>query len=151
MIAPLLIAPPSLESPVARAWFFDASKTVVNQVLTPQMNPEAVAFLTGPFERVIQERFVSKGLRIRSIHDWRACAGYELASREALLAWGRQGSAHTAESVIAFSEQASPFFRIALQTGALLLRGLRLKVSVVEDVSPLVRELSGEVPVPPLT
>jgi hypothetical protein len=147
---PLFIAPPTFASAVGRVWFFDSTATVVCQTLAAEMNAEAAKFLTVRFDEALKARYVVKGRKVRSVLDWRACSKYTVDARDLLLQWGRDAHGHTAESIIAISPTASPFFNIALHTGALLMRGLRLKLQVVEDLGPLVKELSAEAPVPPL-
>jgi hypothetical protein len=147
---PLFAAAPTLTHRLGRAWFFDSTATVVTQLTCDEVTLEAAKFLAETFDRAVRARYVNQGRSVHSINDWRACMKYTIEARDLLLQWGRESAGHTTDSVIAISPHASPFFNIALQTGAFVLRGLRMKVQVVDELGPIVQQLAAEAPVPPL-
>jgi hypothetical protein len=134
---------------VGQAWFFDSTATVVNQLTCPEVTLEAATFLVQTFDRALRQRYVAAGRSVISINDWRECTRYTIEARDLLLHWGRVSAPHTARAVIATSTRASPFFNIALETGAFVLRGLRMKVQIVHELGPEVTAVGAEAPVAP--
>lgn len=147
MVAPLLPAPPTLVDPVSgtRVWFFAAQRTVVDQTITP-MTLDVARFITGPVEAEVQRRWVQAGQTVRFIHDWRSCVSYEAKARDLLIEWGRGSAKHAGEVVLQLSPDASPFVRIAAQTGIGLLRMMKMKIELVDSLEPFVKELSAYAP-----
>jgi hypothetical protein len=144
MPAPLFTFAPTLDHAQVRAWFFDASATVVQQVLSPRMDLETASCLTGPIQLAIDVRYTSLGRKVSYVHDWSACQGYDPAARERLLDWGRTGKAMTAQTVIMVSKSASPFVQIALSTGTFVMRTLGMKISVVDALAPVLAPLAAD-------
>ncbi len=141
MADPLFSFEATVDSPLVKAWFFDETATVVDQTFSSEMNAQVAAFLAGPLQLAIQSRYTAKGRKVRYVHDWRSCNSYKVDARDTLIQWGRNGASGTAETIIAISEDASPFLRIALTTGTLIMRGLGMKISVVHDLRAVVTEL----------
>lgn len=54
-----------------KVWLFDDSATMVDQVLAPSLTDEVAVFLTTEVEAQLQARSVSKGKKVRYVHDWR--------------------------------------------------------------------------------
>ncbi|MBL8919351.1 MAG: hypothetical protein JNJ54_10850 [Myxococcaceae bacterium] len=141
-MVPLFERRPDLErAGVIRVWLFDDSATMVDQCLGPSMNDEVVSFITGEVEAELQRRWISKGRAVRYLHDWRSITTYEAHGRERLIEWGKVSKAHTAEAAICLSRSASAFIRIAAVTGVAVLRMLRIPISVVDDLEPLLAPL----------
>lgn len=142
MFVPLFSFAPSLEQGQVRAWFFDDSATVVQQVLSPRMDLSTASCLAGPVQAAIDARYTSKGRKVCYIHDWSSCGGYDVAARERLLEWGRTGSAMTTQTVIMVSKSASPFVQIALTTGSFVMRTLGMKISIVNSLEVVLAPLA---------
>lgn len=142
MNEPLFTSTPTLTDPVSgtRAWFFDEVCTAVEQTVG-NMTIEVANFLTGPFEAEVQRRYVKQGKKVRFVHDWRSCVTYDSKARELMINWGRVSRGHVAAVSVQLSKDASPFVRIAAATGISLLRVTRMKIELVEDLGPIVREL----------
>jgi hypothetical protein len=143
MSASLFSFAPTLETAQVRAWFFDDSATVVQQVLSARMDLATAACLAGPCQAAIDARYTSKGRKVIYVHDWSACQQYDVEARERLLDWGKAGSAMTAQTVIAVSSSASPFVQIALSTGTLVMRLLGMKISVVPSLGAVLAPLAA--------
>lgn len=148
MILPLFAAPPTVVSVHGHGWLFDDGVTAFDQILNPNMGADAAQFLTGPFDLAVKQHLLRPGRKVRYIHDWRACTTYSVDAREALMQWGRAELGHTEETIIAIAPTASPFLRIALQTAMLVMQRLRMRISLVEDLSPLIGSLSVKKPLP---
>lgn len=143
-MSPLFERLPDLERPgVIRVWLFEDSATMVEQTLGSALNDEVVKFLTGDVEAALQRRWISKGRAVRYLHDWRSVVTYEAAARERLIEWGKVSKAHTADVAICLSREASTFIRIAAVTGVAVLRMLRIPISVVDDLEPLLTPLKS--------
>ena len=123
-----------------RVWFFDESTTVVNQTLA-DMNVAVARFLSGPVEQEVQRRWPGK--KTHYVHDWRSCLRYEAEARELLLSWAKYTRPHARHSTIMLSPQASIFIRIAATTGVSLLRAGGVPIELVEDLTPLARQLEA--------
>ncbi len=134
---------PTVEYPEARAWFFDEGATVVGQVVSAQMDLATASCLAGPIQAAVDERYASKGRKVRYVHDWSACARYEVEARDRLLEWGRAGSAMTSQTIIMVSPTASPFIHIALSTGTFVMRRLGMNISVVDRLDEVVAPLAA--------
>ena len=80
------------------------------------------------------------------MHDWRSCLTYDSKARELMINWGRASRGHVEAVSVQLSKDASPFVRIAAATGISLLRVARMKIELVEDLGPIVRELSALTP-----
>jgi hypothetical protein len=144
-VTPLFDRRPDLERPGAlRAWFFDESATVVDQCLAPSMTDEVAAVLTVEVEAELQRRWVSQGRVVRYVHDWRACATYEGKGRERLVEWGKASKAHTDHVAICLSSDASAFLRIAAVTGVGVLRLLKMRIELVDELEPLLAPLRSQ-------
>jgi hypothetical protein len=128
--APLFDTDPLVDpSSGFRAWFFDDRRTAVTQATGPVMSKAAADFLTGPFDDELKRRFVSRGLKVRLIHDWRSLESYDPETRSRLIAWGNGNEPHTEYGGIALSNKASIFARIAVTTaiGALRIFGANIE------------------------
>ena len=146
-MTPLLEAPPTLVDPASgtRAWFFDEVCTVVDQTVG-NMTAEVATFLTGPMEVEVQRRYVRAGKKVRFVHDWRSCATYDAKAREQLIDWGRKSRGHVQQVSVQLSKDASPFIRIAAATGISVLRVTRMQIELVDDLRPIIHELSALTP-----
>lgn len=144
---PLFEAAPQLvdEASGTRAWFFDEVATVVDQTVSG-MTLDVARFLTGPMEAELQRRWVQAGRKVRYVHDWRSCATYDADARERILAWGRASLGHTQQVMLQLASEASPFIRIAAFTGVTALRMVRMPIEMVDDLGPVLRELSAYTP-----
>jgi hypothetical protein len=142
-MTPLFQAPPTLTDPASGtlAWFFDERCTMVDQTVG-NMTHEVSAFLTGPVEAEVQRRYVKAGKKVSFVHDWRSCVTYEAKAREQLIEWGRASRGHVDRISVQLSRDASPFIRIAASTGISLLRVIKMKIELVHDLEPIIRELS---------
>lgn len=147
MAAPLFETPPQLVDEVSgtRAWFFDEVTTVVDQAVGP-MTAAVAHFLTVTMERELQRRWVQAGKKVRYVHDWRSCVTYETEARERIISWGRASQRHTAGVLLQLAPDASPFIRIAAFTGISALKVLRMPIDLVDDLGPVLKELSAYTP-----
>lgn len=147
MIAPLLATPPQLTDPVSgtRVWFFQQQRVMVDQTVG-NLSVEVARFLTGELEAELQRRWVKGGQKVRYVHDWRSAVTYDAKAREMVLDWGRASRAHAEQIVLHMSPDASPFIRIAAQTGVNLLRVTRMNVELVDSLEPVLKELSAYTP-----
>jgi len=140
-MAPLLSRTPDLDGSGVRAWFLEPA-TVLEQVYGVDGMTLAVArFIVTELEAEVQRRFVSRGDKVRFVHDWRACANYEPAARSALLEWGRASRKHVARVTMALSPDAGPFMRIAATSAMAVLRVAGMKIDLADDFEPVLREL----------
>lgn len=147
MVAPLFETPPQLvdDASGTRAWFFDDVTTVVDQTVGP-MTAGVAHFLTVTMEMELQRRWVQAGKKVRYVHDWRSCATYEAEARERIISWGRASLHHTARVLVQLAPDASPFIRIAAFTGISALKVLRMPIDLVDDLGPVLKELSAYTP-----
>lgn len=134
----ILAAPPTITTADGAAWLFDDRPAVVTQIFRPKMDTAAATFLAGPLHEIIQARYFSGPRKVHFIHDWTACLSYALEARETLLNWGRAGEKITDRTDIVISPNASPFVRIALHTGATVMRGIGMKLAVHESLGTLI-------------
>ena len=142
MNEPLFTSTPTLIDPASgtRAWFFDEVCTAVEQTFG-NMTIEVANFLTGRLESEVQRRYVKQGKKVlrarlaqlRHLRLEGPRADDQLGPRFP----GPSGSSLRA------AKDASPFVRIAAATGISLLRVARMRVELVEDLGPIVRELSA--------
>lgn len=147
MTTPLLEAAPQLvdSETGARAWLFDEVATVLSQAAGP-MTAAYARFLAGPVDAEVRRRWVSAGRKVRFIHDWRACVSYEPESRDIILAWAKACLPFAGSVTVQLSPEASVFVRIAFNTGVGALRLLRMPVESVDDLGPILHELSAFTP-----
>lgn len=147
MAAPLFDAPPQLVDAVSgtRVWFFDEVTTVVDQTVG-DMTVDVARFLMGPVEAELQRRWVLGGKSVRYVHDWRSCSTYDADARQHIIDWGRASLKHTASVKVQLAPDASPFIRIAAFTGVSALKVLRMPIDLVDDLGPVLQELSAYTP-----
>jgi hypothetical protein len=141
--SPLFDTPPLVDPGSGfQAWFFDDRRTAVTQATGPVMSKAAADFLIGPFDDELKKRFVSKGLKVRLVHDWRSLESYDPETRSRLIAWGNGNAPHTEFGGIALSNKASIFARIAVTTaiGALRIFGANIE-SLDDRIDQVLAEL----------
>ena len=132
---------PDLDGHGVRVWFLEPA-TMVNQVYVGKtMSVPIATFIINDVEKELQRRFVSRGAKVRYVHDWRACIEYEPQARQMLLDWGRRSRPHTQQVTISLSPQASPFMQIAANSAVTLLRIAGMKISLANDFELVSREL----------
>lgn len=149
-MTPLFEAAPTILDAACgmRAWLFEAGPTMVGQSTQEHFSLGCAHFLTERVEAEVQRRWVTKGQRVRFVHDWRSVRTYDASVHAALVQWGRSSFPHTQHVAIALSNRASMFVRIAVTTGLGALRLLRMPIEVVDDLEPVLRALRNSSPLP---